>query len=143
MMKKAELVSKAYAKYIRVSPRKTRLVIDLVRGEKVDRALVILANLNKGAKVHVRKLIKSAVSNAKSNPAVSNAEQLFISKITADNGPVLKRFRAAAMGRATMIRHRTTHLTVELAQRPAKTVKINKKTVRPFDRKIRKGKVKK
>ena len=140
MMKKAELVSKACAKYIRVSPRKTRLVIDLVRGEKVDRALVILTNLNKGAKV--QKLITSAVSNAKSNPAVS-AEQLFISKITADNGPVLKRFRAAAMGRATMIRHRTTHLTVELAQRPAKTVKINKKTVRPFDRKIRKGKVKK
>lgn len=142
MMKKAELVSKAYAKYIRVSPRKTRLVIDLVRGEKVDRALVILANLNKGAKVYVQKLIKSAASNAKSNPAVS-ADQLFISRITADNGPVLKRFRAAAMGRATMIRHRTTHLTVELAQRPAKTVKINKKTVRPLNRKIRKGKVKK
>lgn len=140
-MKKTELISKAYAKYIRVSPRKMRLVIDLVRGEKVDRALVILVNLNKGAKVYVQKLITSAVSNAKSNPAVS-VDQLFISKITADNGPVLKRFRAAAMGRATTIRHRTTHLTVELAQRLAGTVKINKKTVRPFNRKIRKGKVK-
>jgi len=55
MMKKAELVSKAYAKYIRVSPRKTRLVIDLVRGEKVDRALVILANLNKGPRCMCRR----------------------------------------------------------------------------------------
>lgn len=134
-MKKAELVSKAYARYIRVSPRKTRLVIDLIRGEKVDRALAILANLNKKAKVYVEKALRSAVSNAKVNPTVKT-NQLFVSKITADNGPVLKRYRAAAMGRATMIRHRTTHLAVELAQRPAKATKVEKK-------KIRKNKVKK
>ena len=109
------LVSKAYTRYIRASARKTRGVIDLIRGQKVNRALAILANINKGPKVYVEKTLKSAISNAKTLPAV-NVDELFISKITADNGPMLKRFRAAAMGRATMIRHRTTHLSVELSK---------------------------
>lgn len=115
MEKKDKIIfaAKARAKYIRVSPRKARGVIDLIRGEKVGPALAILANLNKGAKVCVEKLLRSALSNAKQNPAI-NTNQLFIAKITADGGPVLKRYRAAAMGRATMIRHRTTHLTIEL-----------------------------
>lgn len=114
-MKKKMLVSKAYTRYIRASARKTRGVIDLIRGQKVNRALAILANINKGPKVYVEKTLKSAISNAKTLPAV-NVDELFISKITADNGPMLKRFRAAAMGRATMIRHRTTHLSVELSK---------------------------
>lgn len=111
---KIELVAKARARYIRVSPRKTRTVIDLIRGEKVGSALTILAHLNKRAKIYVEKLLYSAISNAKRNPAI-NPMELVISKITADGGPQLKRYRAAAMGRATMIRHRSTHLTIELA----------------------------
>ena len=125
-MKKTELISKAHARYIRGSPRKARLVIDLIRGEKVPQALVILANTNKKAKVAVEKALRSAISNAKQSPQVLTNE-LFISKITADNGPTLKRYRAAAMGRATMIRHRTTHLTIELAKRAVEKVKVERK----------------
>ena len=114
-MKKSELVAKAYARYIRVSPRKVRLVIDLIRGEEVTRALAILAGLNKKAKAYVEKTLRSAISNARQNPQVLT-DELFISRIIADNGPMLNRYRAAAMGRATTIRHRTTHLTIELAK---------------------------
>lgn len=109
------LVARAYTKYIRISPRKLRLAIDLIRGERANQALVILANLNKKARICVEKTLKSALSNAGQNPAI-NTDELFISKITADNGPMLKRYRAAAMGRAVMIRHRTSHLTVELSK---------------------------
>lgn len=121
-MKKIELVAKAQARYIRVSSRKVRLVIDLVRGENAVKALAILASLNKGATKYVEKALRSAMSNAKQIPTV-RPEELFISKITADNGPMLKRFRAAAMGRATMIRHRMTHLTIELSKLEGKKVK--------------------
>lgn len=114
-MKKSEIVSRAYARHIRVSARKVRLVIDLIRGQTVPMALAILTNLNKRAKVCVEKALKSAVSNALQNP-LNTAEDLFISKITADNGPMLKRFRAATMGRATMIKHRSTHIAVELSK---------------------------
>lgn len=116
------IVSKAYARYIRVSPRKARQVIDLIRGEKINRALAILANIKKRAKVYVEKALGSAIKNAQQNPQVLT-EELFISKITADKGPMLKRFRAAAMGRATMIRRRTTHLTIELTESTVKQVK--------------------
>jgi large subunit ribosomal protein L22 len=114
-LQKMNTVAKAYARYIRVSPRKTRQIINLIRGQNLTHALAILTSINKGAKTYVEKLLRSAASNAKQNPTV-NPERLFISKITADNGPMLKRYRAAAMGRATMVRHRTTHLSVELAE---------------------------
>lgn len=138
-MKKAELVSKAHTRYIRVSPRKVRLVIDLIRGEEVTRALAILAALNKKAKAYVEKTLRSAISNAQGNPQVLTNE-LFISRITADGGPMLKRYRAAAMGRATTIRHRTTHLTVELAKSAVKQVK--KSNQKPETRNQIKKKVK-
>jgi len=128
------VVSRAYARYIRVSPRKVRLVIDLVRGERVGPALATLASINKGARVYVEKLIKSAVSNAKLNPQVLT-DELFISKITADGGPMLKRYRAAAMGRATTIRRRSTHLSIELASVKKKALRPAKKMVRRQSRK--------
>lgn len=134
-VKKIELVSKVYARYIRVSPRKVRLVIDLIRGEKVHQALMTLSNMNKRARLVVEKALRSAISNAQQNPQVL-ANELFISKITADNGPMLKRYRAAAMGRATMIRHRTTHLTIELAKYALEKV-TNKKKKGPL--KVLKG----
>lgn len=134
-------VAKARAKFIRVSPRKVRLVIDLIRGEKIGPALAILANLNKKAKICVEKLLRSAISNAKQNPAI-NTNELFIAKITADGGPALKRYRAAAMGRATMIRHRTTHLTIELcSHREQKTESRKQKSgVRKQKTEVRKQK---
>ena len=134
-MEKSTLVAKAYARYVRVSPRKIRLIIDLIRGEKTDRALAILAALNKRTKVSVEKALRSALSNAKQNPQVNDGE-LFISKITADPGPVLKRYRAAAMGRAVMIRHRSTHLTIELGRPKLKEVKKPKKSIQK--RKVKK-----
>jgi len=109
------ITSKAYTKYIRVSPRKLRQVIDLIRGEKANQALLILVASKKRASTYAQKTLKSAISNARQNPAVTE-DELFISKITADKGPMLKRYRAAAMGRATMIRHRTSHLKVELSK---------------------------
>lgn len=121
-MRETELISKAKTRYLRVSARKVRVVIDLIRGEKVPTALVILANINKRAKICVEKSLRSALSNAGSRPEILT-ESLFISKIIADNGPMLKRYRAAAMGRATTIRHRTTHLTIELARSKVGQVK--------------------
>ena len=77
------LIAKAYTKYIRISPRKLRLAIDLIRGERANQALVILANLNKKARICVEKTLKSALSNAGQSPAIKT-DDLFISKITAD-----------------------------------------------------------
>ncbi|UCB57330.1 MAG: 50S ribosomal protein L22 [Candidatus Omnitrophota bacterium] len=125
--------SKAYARHIRISPRKTREVIDLIRGEKVGRALAILQATNRRAVVYVRKLLNSAISNAKINPQII-LDELFISKITADNGPMLKRYRAAAMGRASMIRRRTTHLAIELATPEIQPVKTKVKKKMPLRR---------
>ncbi|MBL7084680.1 MAG: 50S ribosomal protein L22 [Candidatus Omnitrophica bacterium] len=145
------MVSKAHTKYIRISPRKAREVVDLIRGEKVDRALAILTNVNKKAKVSVEKTLRSAMSNAQANPAVKS-EELVISKIVADKGPMFKRYRAAAMGRATMIRHRTTHLTVELSGSSVEKVKtslpkrakqVPGKVSKPARGKVQKRKVKK
>lgn len=108
------MVAKAVAKYIRVSPRKVRTVIDLIRGKSASQALNILLHINKDAKHPVEKVLKSAISNAETKAPSSKAENLYISKIIADEGPMLKRYRAAPMGRATMIRKRTTHILVEL-----------------------------
>ncbi len=134
MQKKHQLIAKAYARYIRVSPRKLRIVIDLIRGKKVNQALLILKNINKRARVSVEKALRSALSNARRNPHVLH-DDLFISRITADQGPTLKRFRAAAMGRATTIRKRTAHLSIELAGQIIKQVKQSKekkrKTIKP------------
>ena len=121
-----EVVARAQARYIRVSPRKMRLVIDLIRGENVSRAMSILASINKRPKKYVQKALKSAMSNARQNPDIK-VNELFISRITADGGPTLKRFRAAAMGRATMIRHRMAHLTVELARAKQLRPQVKKK----------------
>jgi large subunit ribosomal protein L22 len=108
------MLSTATARYIRVSPRKARQVVDLVRGKDVTAALAILANVNKGATVHVEEVLQSAVSNAQRKRSEVAPADLYISKFTVDGGPSLVRYRAASMGRAGMIRHRTSHLNVEL-----------------------------
>lgn len=110
------MISKALAKYVRMSPKKTRLVVDAIRGKNVAEALAVLPNINKKASEYLEELIRSAVNNAKVKyPEEHYTEDvLFISKITADGGPSLVRFRAASMGRATMIRKRTSHILVEL-----------------------------
>ncbi len=107
---------KAIAKYIRASPRKFRLLVKEMKGKKVEEALNLLAFApQKGAPI-LRKLINSAVANASQYPDI-DVDNLFIKHIFADEGPTLKRFRPRAMGRATRIRKRTSHLTVILNEK--------------------------
>ena len=111
-------MSKAMIRYIKSSPRKVRQVIDLVRNQDAESALQYLTHLNRGAAKDVRKAIQSALANARQTPE-GRTGSLYISKITADEGPTKtgKRFRAAAMGRGVRIRKRQTHLAVELEVR--------------------------
>jgi large subunit ribosomal protein L22 len=113
------MIARAVVRYIRVSPRKVRQVTRLVQQENAQRALVILSNMKKRHVIYVIKVLKSAISNAKQKPDVKE-EDLYISKITVDNGPMLKRFRPRAMGRATQILKRTSHITVELDKKGVK-----------------------
>ena len=106
------MIAQAKVKYIHVSPMRTRQVIDLIRGKNVATSLAVLTHLEKGSTKFISKVLHSAISNAKAKGL--NEDQLFISKITADQGPVWKRFRAASFGRAAGIRKKTTHLTIEL-----------------------------
>ena len=108
------MIATAKLRFLRTSARKVRFVIDPLRGKSVAQALVIVSTLNRRAARPVTKLVQSAVANAKQRDATLTEGRLVISKITADEGPMWKRFRAAAMGRATRIRKRTCHITVEL-----------------------------
>ncbi len=103
----------ATARYVRISPRKVQVVIDLVRGKKVGEALSILEYTPKAAAEPVKKLIKSAMANAENNLDM-NVESLYIAEIFANQGPTLKRYRPRAQGRAARIRKRTSHISVIL-----------------------------
>jgi ribosomal protein L22 len=107
---------RATAKYIRISPRKMRLVADIVRGKQIAEAKATLAFTNKGASQVFDKLISSAVANAENNHDLSG-DELYVSSVFVNEGPTLKRFRPRAMGRASKIRKRTSHVTVELTPR--------------------------
>jgi large subunit ribosomal protein L22 len=105
--------SRAVARFVRVSPRKVRLIMDEVRGKKVDEALRLLSfSPQKGAHL-LKKLINSAVANAEANKEL-DVDSLYVKKVYADKGATMKRFRPRAMGRATRIRKGTSHLTVIL-----------------------------
>ncbi|MDP8258880.1 MAG: 50S ribosomal protein L22 [Candidatus Aadella gelida] len=109
------MISKAEAKYLRMSARKTRLVVELIKGKSLDKANFILENTNKGACLPIKKVLKSAFANANNEKQEKFLEKdLRISAIRVDGGPMLKRYRAATMGRATSIKHRTLHLYIEL-----------------------------
>ncbi len=105
--------SRAVARYIRISPRKVRLIMNEIRGKKVEEALTQLSFAPQKGAFILKKLINSAVANAEQNFDM-DVDTLYIKRIFADEGPTLKRFRPRAMGRATRIRKRTSHLTVVL-----------------------------
>ena len=107
------MITKASAKYIRISTRKTRRVMDLVRGMPAVKADALLDNLSKRPCLYIKRVLKSAVDSADKRFHVP-ASSLYISLIKADQGPIIKRFRAASMGRATEVLHRTTHIMLEL-----------------------------
>ena len=105
--------AKARARFIRISPQKARLVADTIRGKKVGEAITTLRFMpKKGARI-LRKVIESAVANAGQNEAI-DVDTLFIKTIFIDGGPMLKRIRPRAMGRASRILKRTSHITVVL-----------------------------
>ncbi len=106
------MIAQARAKYMRVSPVKVRQVSDLIVGKDVNTSLAILTHVNKGLTGMIIKVLDSAISNAKQKGL--SEDQLFISRIRADQGPSWRRYRSAAFGRATGIKKKTTHLTIEL-----------------------------
>lgn len=108
----------AKAKHIGVSPRKVRLIVDLVRGRKVDEALSILRYLPSPTARTVAKVVKSAAANAENNYQMIPAD-LRIVNIVADEGHTLKRFRARARGRASPILKRSSHITVIVREEEA------------------------
>ncbi len=105
----------AVAKYIRMSPRKVRLVADLIRGMKVDEALNLLKVTPKGSAPVIAKVLKSAVANAGQKEGV-DVDTLVVKSIAVDEGPTMKRFRARAMGRGTRILKRMSHIRVTVEE---------------------------
>jgi len=108
--------AKAVARYVRVSPRKARLLVDLIRGKSVADAQAILKFSPQAAAEIVEKVLNSAVANAERNLHVK-AEDLFVGSTFVDEGPTLKRIQPRAMGRAFRINKRTSHITVVVKQR--------------------------
>ena len=107
---------RATAKYVRVSPRKARIVVDLVRGKTVEQAREILAFTNRGVAETVEKTLNSAVANAEHNNNL-NPNALVVKKAFVDEGPTLKRIRPRAKGSASRINKRTSHITIVVAPR--------------------------
>jgi large subunit ribosomal protein L22 len=104
--------ARAQLKYMKASPQKVRLVVDLVRGKKVDEALEILHYTRKTCARDLEKLLRSAVANAENGEAAADVDELVVSKIWVDEGPREKRIQPAPMGRAFRIQKRQAHVTV-------------------------------
>ena len=112
--------ARAIARDIRMSPRKVRLVVDLIRGRSVNDAMTVLRFSPKAAAVPVGKTLRSAIANAQDRAErdgeMIDVDDLVVSRAFVDEGPTLKRWRAAAMGRAMPRRRRTSHITVEVSE---------------------------
>jgi len=106
-------VVKASARYVRIAPRKARLIADQVRGMHIEKARALLQFSPRGAAKDIHKLINSAAANAENNHDLIG-DEMRVSSITVDEGPTLRRFRPRAMGRATPINKRTSHIRVAL-----------------------------
>ena len=114
---------RATARYVRGSAQKAKLVLDLIRGKDVNTALATLQFCRKIAARHVFKVLRSAIANVQQQEgAVSDVDRLFVGSCYANQGPMLKRIRAAPMGRAFRIAKRTSHLTVTVRERPEAAV---------------------
>ena len=105
---------RAQAKWVRMSARKARVVLDHIRGRSVPEARTILAFTPRAAATEIEKVLRSAVANAEANHGVLDGDSLVIVAAYADEGPTMKRWRARARGRVNRIRKRTCHITLEL-----------------------------
>ena len=101
----------AMLRYARVSPRKARPIVDMIRGKQVPMALAMLKHTPRSAAQMIEKILRSAVANAEQKN-MDDPEQLVVAKAFVDGGPILKRFRARSMGRANAIQKRTSHITI-------------------------------
>ena len=108
--------AKANLKYLRISPRKVKIVLDLIRGKDVATATAILPQTPKAASEPVLKLLKSAAANAENNHQM-DPEKLYVSQVFATPGPIIKRMMPRAQGRAYRINKRTSHITIAVAER--------------------------
>ncbi len=108
--------ARASLKLLRMSPRKVRLVADLVRGKSVAQAVNTLRFTPRAAAAPLKKLIESAIANAENNHGL-DIDTLWLKEVRVDEGPTLKRFRPRAQGRAFRVRKRTSHVSVVLAER--------------------------
>ena len=108
---------RAQAKYVRMSPRKARLVAEHIRGRSVPEARAVLAFTSREAAAVLQKVLQSAVSNAEANHGIAE-DRLYVKTTYVDGGPVMKRWRARARGRVARIRKRTCHITVTLVEAP-------------------------
>ena len=109
--------AKAHLKYARISPRKVKIVCDLIRGKDIMTARAILMQTPKAASELLLKLLNSAVANAENNPPHMDPDNLFVSATYANPGPILKRIRPVARGRAHRIFKRTSHITVVVREK--------------------------
>ena len=110
------MVAKAHARYLRISPRKVKIVLDLIRGKDVATAAAILMQTPKAASEPVLKLLKSAAANAENNHQM-DPEKLYVSQVFACPGPIIKRIMPRAQGRAYRINKRTSHVTIAVSER--------------------------
>jgi len=108
---------KSIGRYIRVSPRKARLVVDMIRGRYVYEALDILRNSPKAVAKTIEGIVRVALANAENNDDIADIDTLVIKEAYVDQGPTMKRFRPRAMGRANRLRKRTSHITVILDEK--------------------------
>jgi large subunit ribosomal protein L22 len=122
--------SRAEAKYVRLSARKARLVLDHIRGRTVPEARTILAFTQRAAAVDIEKVLSSAVANAESTHAL-DGDELVIVAAYADEGPTLKRWRARARGRVNRIRKRTCHITLIVSESPKAAQSPKRKAEQP------------
>lgn len=106
----------AHARYVRLAPRKVQLVLDLIRGKQVGDAIAILRHTPKSSSPVVEKLLNSAIANAENNFSL-DPNKLVISQAYANQGPTIKRFRPRAMGRASRINKRTSHITIVVSEK--------------------------
>lgn len=108
--------AKAHVKFVRIAPRKAQLVADLIRGKQVGEAIAILRHTPKSASPIIEKLLNSAIANAEHNYQL-DVNKLVVSQVYANQGPTMKRFRPRAMGRASRINKRTSHITLVVSEK--------------------------
>lgn len=126
----------AFARFVRIAPRKVRLVVDLIRGVTVTEALIRLQTTEKGSTTVVEKLLKSAMANASHNFKL-DPSGLKIGMIRVDEGPMLKRYDSRAFGRAEVIRKRTSHISLTLSS--VQEVAVEEKVAKPVKKSAKKS----